>query len=91
MVNRIKTSGKTTTRPTSENRSFQRSGDSHSDAHAVTNCKDQCPQSLLASRKRGSYQRDQNAYDLRNGCTMWTLELRYQRPGTAFVRGQTSG
>ncbi|GFY10871.1 hypothetical protein TNCV_1123931 [Trichonephila clavipes] len=54
-ANIIKTRGRTTTKPTSENRSFQFS-QFHSDAHPVTECKDQCSHSLLAARKRGSYQ-----------------------------------
>ncbi|GFY44964.1 hypothetical protein TNIN_146201 [Trichonephila inaurata madagascariensis] len=33
--------------------------------------------------------RDQNRYDPRYGSPKWTLELCHQRPGTAFVRGQT--
>ncbi|GFY39135.1 hypothetical protein TNIN_31371 [Trichonephila inaurata madagascariensis] len=67
MANIIKTRGRTTPRPTSENRSFQLCC-FHSDAHPVTKCKDQCPHSLLAARN-GDHTRDQNRYDPRYGST----------------------
>ncbi|GFY63181.1 hypothetical protein TNIN_84211 [Trichonephila inaurata madagascariensis] len=75
----------TTPRPTSENQSFQLCR-FHSDAHPVTKCKDQCPHSLLAARKRGSYQWEGSN---QMGPSQRTLEPCHQRPGTAFVRGQT--
>ncbi|GFW22152.1 hypothetical protein TNCV_1632821 [Trichonephila clavipes] len=56
MANRIKTRRRITPKSTSIIEAFSCSGDSHSVVHPVANCKDQCLHSLLAARKRGSYQ-----------------------------------